>query len=80
LIKCAKALGCFRPQATQSFIGQYATQVVTFPRLDHPPQHPLSSGNICQHSVSYVSSKYAVEVFFYIWLRKVYMKLLHLSF
>ena len=36
---------CFRPQATQSFIGQYATQVVTFPRLDHPAQRPLSSGN-----------------------------------
>jgi len=35
---------CFRPPTSQSFIGQYATQVVTFPRLDHPPQRHLTSG------------------------------------
>ena len=51
-------LTVFRPPATQSqFIGQYATQVVTFPRLDHPPQRPLSTGNL---SVSLPSTMISV--------------------
>jgi len=43
---------CFRPPTTQSLIGQYPAQVVTFSRLDHPPPQRLATSGNVQHSIT----------------------------